>query len=298
MTDLSGSRRDVLRRGAAAIGAATIAGSAGCMGILGGGGDSTQWLPAPGTLADDDHYSFSVSRLSSIAAHEDEFDDTESFEEYERQWAPADVDWDEVENLVSFNGVSVVEADFETDAVVSDFESDDYETDEEYEGFTLMLAASERWAVAVGDGTLLFTHGGYSETDGPVEAAKRVIDTKNGESDRYTTANEDLDEVMTELDGGENVFAYTRDPADDGERDRGAFENLAAWGNQTTIDGEESDGTWVWVYDTEADADVGAIEEWTASERSMFDDVEVTENGRVVVVEATAETADLYSDSA
>jgi hypothetical protein len=50
MSGFSGTRRDVLRRGAAAVGAATVAGNAGCMGLLGSGGGYAQWVPEPGTI--------------------------------------------------------------------------------------------------------------------------------------------------------------------------------------------------------------------------------------------------------
>jgi len=50
MSGFSGTRRDVLRRGAAAVGAATVAGNAGCMGLLGSGGGYAQWVPEPGTM--------------------------------------------------------------------------------------------------------------------------------------------------------------------------------------------------------------------------------------------------------
>lgn len=302
MSDFSGTRRDVLRRGAAAIGAATIAGNAGCMGFLGGGsGSYSSWLPETGTIGDSDHYDFTKLNLQAFAEDEDEFDDENvNFEGFEDTWAPADVDWDDVSMLLRFNGISIVQADFETEDVVDDLEDEDYDEEEEYEGYKLMLGPDETSMAAVGDGTLVLagmgSRGGVRE---PQDAVEDIIDTENGDEDRYEEDSDDFDELTDELGDDDIVSGSTMEPADETVEERGQFENQVAQGETLDVNGDETDGTWVLVFEDEDDVDVDDVEDWVEASQDQggefenWDDVEVSESGRNVVVEATADTDEI-----
>lgn len=298
MSNLSGTRRDVLRRGAAAIGAATIVSNAGCMGILGGGGGSySQWLPEPGTLEDEDHYGVSVLNLKSLSNQEDEFDDESvNFEQFEERWAPADVDWEDVSMLLTwFQGVRVIEADYNKEDVIEDFEDDDYDDEAEYEGFTLMLSPNERRMAAVDGSAIVLSQG----LEDPEDALEDIIDTKNGDEDRYGDDSDDFSEMTDELGNGDLVNVMMQEPADDTNVERGVFENHVGTGRVNNVNGDETDGTWVLVFEDEDDVDVGDVEDWveasqdSGGEFENWEDVEVNASGRSVVVEGTIDTDEI-----
>jgi|AntRauTorcE11897_2_1112592.scaffolds.fasta_scaffold09891_3 hypothetical protein len=298
MGDLSGTRRDVLRRGAAAIGVATLAGNAGCMGLLGGGSYSS-WLPEPGTIGDSDHYRFTKLNMQGLAEDEDELADETDFEGFEDTWAPADVDWDDVSMLLRFEGVSVVQADFETEDIVDDFEDEDYDEEEEYEGYKLLFGPKERSMAAVGDDTLVLAGMSYRGVEDPQDAVEDVIDTENGDEDRYEDDSDDFDEMIDELGDGDIVIGSTMEPADETVDERGQFENQVAEGRVLDVNGDETDGKWVLVFEDEDDVDVDDVEDWVDASQDNggdfedWDDVEVSESGRTVVVEAIADTDDI-----
>lgn len=297
MSDLSGTRRDVLRRGAAAIGAATIVSNAGCLGILGGGG-YLQWLPEPGTIGDDDHYGFNMLEYSSLEEYEDEFSSDTDLDSIEARWAPADIDWEDVSMLLLFNGMQVIEGEFEKESIIDDLDDEDFDDEDEYEGFQVMLSEDESVAAAVSDD--VFVRAGFGGARDDAEGAlEDVIDTSNGEEDRYVDDNEAFGELTDKLDTEHVVSGSTMEAVDDGEPERGRFENQVADGQTLNIDGETTEGKWVIVFEEEDDVDVGDVEDWVETSQDNdgrfedWDDVEVGSNGRSAIVEATADTDDV-----
>lgn len=296
MGELTGTRRDVLRSTGAALGAATLASSAGCLGVL-GGNEYAQWLPEPGTVGGPDHYSFSKFGYSALEEHEDEFGAETDFDVVEMAWAPADVDWEDVTMHLSFDGVNVVAAEFDREDVVDDFADEDVDEDGEHEGYTVLENSNESAAVAVGDGTFVTAGFGFGQLDDPVDAVEAVVDTREGEEDAYLEDSDAFDELTDELDDGDSVTGVTTEPTTTDDPAAGEFEHQVAQGRSWTVNGDETNGQWVLVFEEEDDVDIDDVEEWvtTSDDREFedWDDFEYATNGRTAVVRAVADTDDL-----
>lgn len=297
MMGFVGMRRDVLRRGAAAIGAATVAGNAGCMGVL-GGSDYSDWLPAPHIIDSGDHYGVQGLDLQSLSENEDRLDGW-NLADYEDRWAPAAVAWGTVEMALRFSGQLVVEAEFEQSEVVSAYAGADYTETGEHEGYVLLRGPEERRAAAVGGGALVLAGGVSGDVEDPEKAIGAVIDAKKGNVDRYVDDSDHFDELVDRVDEGDFVTGLTHDLVEN-PSERGFFENQVARGQLWNVEGEQTKGKWALVFDEADDVDVDALEKWAGPTQDESDfeftkwrDFEVTKNGRAAVIEATADTANL-----
>jgi|AntDeeMetagen681_2_1112603.scaffolds.fasta_scaffold05350_2 hypothetical protein len=288
MSGFSGTRRDVLRRGAAAVGAATVAGNAGCMGLLGSGGGYAQWVPEPGTIRDRDHYHVSAFDFTSLVEHEDELpDEGWNFDSVEDIWAPADVDWEAVELYLRFGEVTIVAADFERSEVVESFEDEDYGAEAEYEGYTTMLGPDERRVAGVGGSALVLAGRAYGDFEDPEDVFETVIDTKNGDEGRYVDEDEHFGELAQRLGEGDIVDGYGHEPTET---------NQVAVGHRYDVMGADTDAKKVLVF--EGDEFMGHVEDWFEGEKDdgaydAWEDVELARNGQSAVITGTVPTDEI-----
>lgn len=300
MSDRGQTRRSVLRGAGAAVGAGALASIAGCMDSIpgvGSGGQYSQWLPEPGEIGDQDHYSFTYFDTAVLADNEDELaDDTvDSVESIEQFWDPVDVDWDETSWFLYGTHV-VVAADYELEDVVDDLEDDDYEEESEYEGYQIF--EKEGRGVAVGNGMIAST-GLFDVSEDPADDLEELIDVSNGEEDRYVEEEADMGALVDELGGGTFVTGQTLAEPDRENPAAGAFDDMVAKGNVTSVDGEVADQKYVVVYDNERDVDLDDPEEWVEANDSRdeefddLDDVEYSQNGRLGLVTGTIDTDDI-----
>lgn len=294
------TRRRMMRNATAAVGAATLAGSAGCLGSLpfvgGGAGAYKKWLPDPGELnSESDHYRFSYIDMSTIVDNEDEFDEgtIEDIEGVEDIWSPVSVDWDETSDLIFFQAAYVVQGDFSKDDVVSDLEDEDWDDDTDHEGFTIMLDEGEDRGMAVSDGTIVITSAFQGD---PVDQAETIIDTSNGDEDRYVDEEEDMKALVNALGGGTVVRGGTMEEVDEGQAESGRFDHQVAQGRTMRVNGETSKVRYVVVYEEKDDVDTGDLEDWVEENEDTdqeFDDVEdvsYKQNGRTGIIEGTMDT--------
>ncbi|MEF8774406.1 MAG: hypothetical protein V5A37_06780, partial [Halobacteriales archaeon] len=221
------TRRELLRRAGAAAGVAAVASTAGCSampciaGFGGCGGAYSQWLPEPGTVGSGDHYRFTHWNLSSVEQHEDEFRDDFGFDGTEDQWAPADIDWEDVSMALWFNGVILVESGFNQDDIVSDFEDDGWDDETTHESYEVMLSPNEAAAVGVGGGTLVGAGLAYSSFQDPVDVVEDLVDTKTGSEDRYVDDSDDFATLTDKLGSGDFVSGGTMDETDTDDPENG-----------------------------------------------------------------------------
>ncbi|WP_248517401.1 twin-arginine translocation signal domain-containing protein [Salinarchaeum laminariae] len=180
------SRRRFLKSSGALVGTGILASAAGCTGILGGGGGGgggaipgsyTNWQYAPGTIRDTDNYFFNGIAPIEINEYEDSFDEewfdtTEA--EVESQYELLDIDFDEVETVMSFDGSTaqvLLGYEAEREDVTDALEENEFEEGEEYEGYQMFVGPNEQRAVALDDSDIVIGRstsmtGG---TDNPIE---------------------------------------------------------------------------------------------------------------------------------
>jgi len=316
MTDTERTRRSLLRRGLATVATGAVASSAGCtdtLSNLGGSGSTTpekeekpaasvytEWLPAPSSVGDEDHYAFTYLDMASIESNEDELGPAEyDPDDTEGRWAPLDIDWTDVSNLVLFSDSFVAEADFDRDEAISTLEGEEYTEDSTYEGYTIMLSEYEDEAIAIGDGVVVGASATNPEgEDGDTSDVETIIDTKAGAADRYID-DEDLSVLTEELGRATSVTGRTTEQPDFPDPEDAEFENMVARGSNSVIDGETTDRKWVVVYESEDDADTDALEEWVNQNDNygdQFDDVDdisYDTRGRLGIITGTSDTEDL-----
>lgn len=283
------SRRHALRLGAATAGLGVTGGLAGCSSVpLLGGSDYTAWLAEPGTVRDGaDGYDFRQMDVAAVRNREDAFDENTYARYEEREESTLDLvglDFDDADRFVSYRGVTVADASFERADVIDELGDEGFEEETDNGGYTIYAATNGFGAVGVGGGTLVFGGG-----DDAVDMVEAVIDTKNGEEDRYAAVNEAVELLVSTLDVG----TFTRGFGfGDGDRSR------AAQGRSVTVHGSATTIQAVVIYE---DADVVDAEEVNAIEdadddRDDIRHLSARKNGRVVTVSWDTDTDILGTD--
>lgn len=300
MSDGRYTRRGMLRRSAATVGAGTLLGVAGCSSVNpfgGGGGVYANWLPVPDDIGDSDHYQFIYLDTENLEANEDELPDNFDLSFFESRWNPVDIDWEDTSTILSFDSIVIADAEFTREDAVEDLEDEDFEEDTDHEGYTLYLGPNELQAFALNDSYVLVAFGAY--TSDPIEMLEAVIDANSGEAERYGEDSEDMSALVDALGGGSVVTARTTEEPDNDNPEAGRFDHMVARGNEATIDGDTADRRWVVVYESAEDVDTGDLEDWVdANDGSdeTFDDVDdisFNQNGRLGVISGTSDTDDL-----
>lgn len=303
MFDGAYTRRTLVRRGATAVGLGAIATVAGCSGLDPFGADRayTDWLPAPGEFVDGGHYAVSATDVGSLSTHEDSLDDEPA--SLERRWDPLGFDWADASMVISVGSLSdVVVAEFSRADAASTLEDELFEPETDHRGYTIYVRPNGSRAIGVSDGTLVVSErsSGDNYSNGPVDRVQTVIDASEGEVQRYTEANDDMQTLVEELGSGTYYSGRTYATPDEPVVEYGYFENSVARGTAISIDGETSAVRTVVVYESAADADTDDLGDWvdasdgsSADEGTRFADVEDISyegNGRVGVITGTIDT--------
>jgi len=303
MFDGSYTRRAMLRRGLAAVGAGTLVSTAGCSGGIpnplgGGSGVYADWLPAPDELGDRDHYQFYYFDAETIEANEDELNDENfDFDSVEDSWTPLSFDWEDATTILYLGLNIVVEAAFNREDAIEDLEAEDFDDEPEHEGYSIYLNPTETRAFGVGDGTVVVTSA-YG-TEDPVDTIEAIIDAKAGNADRYADDSEDMGLLIDELSSETTVSGRTSEEPSDEDPASGRFDDMVARGNTATINGETTDRKWVVVYDNERNVDIDDLEEWVDENDGndqLFDDVDdisYESSGRAGIITGTVDTGEL-----
>jgi hypothetical protein len=304
------SRRKVLRTGAATAGLLATGSLAGCGGIpfLGGGsGAYVSWIPDPDEY-DSEGMFFSNINYSAIAENEDNFDE-DLFESIENgadsTFDPLDIDYEDVTSASNANPFSLYDGDYENSTVIEALEDDEtgqgeFEEDDTYEDYRIFIldeAADEPQIAYSVNGTQVLRTGPAGDNNA-VEMAELLIDTNAGESPKLVDENEKFKALTDEVGGGTTVTGSLRtEEIEDGNEEQGQFEGVIASGQQFSINGETTDGKWVYVYDSEGDGDEGDLEDY--AEEALDDqydfnsDPSFSVSGDVGTITGTFDTDDL-----
>jgi len=294
------TRRSVLRTGAAASSVAALGGLAGCSSVpfVGGGGASfSQWLYAPDAIGDSEHYFFNYTDDQTVRNNEDNFDSDffDRQESSEDDWplSQMDVDYDEVTNSLGLGTGGVINGSFNKEDVVDALDDNDFDDeDDDYSGYAIYQKNDQR-AVGVTGGQAVYTQAGFSGGDVEVvDAVEAIIDTSNGEEDRYADENEDMQALLNQIGGGTFAFGRTQEEADETNTDRSQFEGQVGFGVDATVNGETTSFTYALVFDDADGAEDADIEDWADDSENFedIDDVSVNQNGRTVVVSGQGDT--------
>ncbi|WP_136716117.1 hypothetical protein [Halorientalis salina] len=286
------SRRQTLRLGAAAAGLGAVGSLSGCSQIKSavpfiGGASYKQWLPAPDELGDSDHYYFSYTNYKQIRNNEDNFDE-EAFENYEAEAETdlLDLDIDDIDEVVSlgFGSASVLIGSFNKEDVTDELEDNDFDDEDDQGNFTIYEPENGSGAVAVKGGTAV-----YADDSDAVET---IIDTKNGDEDRYVGENEEFKELVNKIGNGTRVSGRTQEEVDETDEDYGQFEGAVASGGTDTVNGETTKIKSVTLFDDADDVPQDEFEDYIDDSDywDELDNVSVSKNGRAVVVTGQMDT--------
>lgn len=311
------SRRSVLRTGTAAL---AVSGLAGCSAIpdsndmstddSGGdesngddsngsendGFDYRKYLLDPDELGIDDYY-FTYAQPNIIAENEDNFDEDiyQGIEEqrFDTIVEQLDIDFDEISNIVEYDGITVFTVEPNTDTtedIVELLEEEEgLDIEDEIGGYDVYIGEQQRSGVAIQDNNIIF----ILDAEDASDRLELVIDAANGEEDQYGDAYDSFEVLLNNL--GTGVRMGGRAFAEPGDANLPGLDNVVAVGNRLIIDGETSDDRVVYVFEDEADVDVEDTREFVENE-GFFEDAEefnVSQSGRAAIVNAEFDTDEL-----
>jgi hypothetical protein len=291
------SRRETLRLGAAAAGLGAVGSLSGCSQIKSavpfiGGASYKQWLPAPDALGDSDHYYFSYTNYKQIRNNEDNFDE-DVYEDYENE-AETDllgVDIEDIDETISlgFGSAAVIVGSFDKEDVTDELEDNDFEDEDEQGNYTIYEAENGNGAVAVKGGTVV-----YGDDSDAVET---ILDTKNGDEDRYVGENDEFKELVNKIGSGTEVSGRTQEEVDETDEDYGEFEGAVASGRTDTVSGETTKVKHVTLFDDADDIPQDEYEDYIDDSDywDELDNVSVSKNGRAMVVTGQLDTDDYHN---
>ena len=214
-----------------------------------------------------------------------------------------------VSMLVSLPEGQVLSASFDRGEVTAELEDDsstEYESDGSYNGYDLYVRtdgdeSADAFGVS-GDtvvrGQRVDNFGSDSEPVPATDVVEGIIDTKSGSATRYVDANDDFGALAGALGGSSFLTASVRNEpvSDDAANDEGGeFEGLIASGQASTINGATTDSQSVFVFDSESNADTGAVDDYieandNTGQFARARDVQVSQSGRTVTVSSTSDT--------
>jgi hypothetical protein len=308
--DTEKTRRDVLKIGAA--GSLTVVGSmAGCSGLLGGDGGASykSWLYAPGTIGEEDHYSFTVTDHRDIRDNEDELGDFyDAFESQEDSFplSAMDVDYDEMNLSISPSNGTAIRGSFSGSDAVSELEdNEDFEDEDEHEGYTVFVAGggenatSAPRAIGINGSTAVAERSSpFGDSPDPQDVVETLIDTDAGNEERYGEDNEDMNVVLNRVGSGSIVDGSTQEETEETNAEQGQFEGEVASGRRIRINGETTTNRQVLVFASSDDVNTNDIETWT--ETDTFDDVDnisISQSGRRITITGETDTDEFGGQS-
>ncbi|WP_276270730.1 hypothetical protein [Haloarcula litorea] len=226
-TDLS--RREALRRGAAALATGTAVGTAGCLSSLPPLGGSLsygrldvppadepayrRWLPTPEAFDTryDDGYAFAYAEPGPYVARA-----PRTFRARRAYGIRAldyfGVGYENFDRLVSCDLGTVLEGEFDRDTVTATLADSGYASEGSYRGFDLYGRRDTRRRAAVGDGVLVWT----SERTDDHPDLELLVDTGAGDRRRYHEGSEAFAAVSEAAGASRQLVAgpYSMDPRD------------------------------------------------------------------------------------
>jgi hypothetical protein len=297
------NRRRLLKLG----GVAGTAALAGCSNIPvvgggGGGGNYKQWMYAPGEFGDSDHYRTWFVNANQVENNEDALSDNadSSFDAYTEQYnGQHGLDRNDMDTALTLGLGQVITGSFSADDVSGELEDNDYDDDTDHEGYTIYTKDEASMAFGVQDGTIVVgtTGGFYSSSDeDPDEIVEGIIDTSNGDVERYQSDSDDMSKLLNMIGTGTLAYTYTQEEVDDGNPDYAQFEGMVGSGAKWTINGDNTQMKSVYLFDSGDDITIDDIEDYADDSLDDYDNVNVNKNGRAAVVKGKVATDDLFDN--
>lgn len=307
MATMTTSRRDVLRASAVA-GAAAIAG---CSSITGGSGGSADagknWLYEPGTVADVDHYLALRYAPATVAERGANFDDEvydamQAFGSSAR--ALVGFEFASTDAQLAFGKNAVLEAEFESESVVSRLEGEDFESEGAYTEFDVYVGPDQDAAVGIGDETVVVARstGIFGGADDAESVLQAILDVNAGDAESYVEDTADFETLVDATGDGDVQSVRTHAETDATDTDEGEFRGEVARGIDSTLVDDGVETTFVRVFNEASDIDEGDLQDWV-DESDTFNDyqsVDISTDGRVAEITGTEATGsyDFYVESA
>jgi hypothetical protein len=300
------SRRRALKYGCLA-GTTAIVGCVGRVPLgnagVGRRGAYTDWLYEPGTVGDLVHYQFYRLEPTTLDEHEDEFEDElfSNLESWEERYRHTGIDFDEMESLLTFGFNTVLTGRYDTEDVREELEENDFDDEDEHEGYTLYVRETDGKAVAVGDGAVVDTPARAATMVDAEDTLETLIDTKVGDEDRYVDESDDFDALTSALGTGAVTAGRTHEERDGTNVRTGTFDHAVATGLSVGVNRDVSSLRVVVVFAERDDVDPDDVEDWIDEAEGtdqFFDEVEdlsVGRQGRAVVVDGAIDTDELTS---
>lgn len=187
----------------------------------------------------------------------------------------------------SETSASVVSGQFDPDAVGERLESSGFEATEEYEGYDLYAQSGS--VIGLSEQHVL-----SGPKDEDTNSVHRFIDARNGEVDRYQDTNTDFGEILDAV-GDADYAVGQAGPGSDLD-----YENQVGGGGTVDIQGETTDATIIYLFDSAENVPIDAIREEATTPGLTFpglvayaDEVNVEQDGRMAVGSMTVDTSAL-----
>ncbi|MFB6142163.1 MAG: hypothetical protein ABEJ30_02335 [Halorientalis sp.] len=292
MTDHDISRRRVLQGGTVAS-AMALAGCSSVTNLLGGGGGGayTQWLYAPGTISNDDHYQFQLLRPQKFEAHEDNLGSFYENIQGQSEIAAVELDFAQMKTLVSADPGAAITHQKSADDITGSLEDNGFDQDDEHEGYDIYVGSDEQQAFGVSGSKLVgATPGIFNDVD-PVNVVEAVIDAKVGKGERYVDENDDFD-TLTDQIGGSTAYAFggTHEQYDSGAPKDGKFEGSVATSLGISFDHDGATIKTYIVFEEQGAIDKETIRD-VVEDDQYYEDVDgssVSFSGRVAILTGRA----------
>ncbi|MFA9414927.1 hypothetical protein [Natrinema sp. HArc-T2] len=282
------SRRDVLRTGAGVAGTGMLAALAGCsdVPVVGSffGFDYTEWVYDPDTLDSDSVTVFLMNVETILGA--DKVPNKGDLRDQITSNYSDELVADDVKYSLNVGSTEVLTGSFDGKGIVDGM---GFDGDGSHGDFDLYTDDNEEGAVIATDGEFLIRTSTL-EYDTAREEIELLIDTYNGDADRFADVNDDFGQVQGEVDTDTYVFitGQTDSAAEDADNQTVVTTAITA-----DIDGNETTGTYHLLYASEDGVDLDQAESDIESELS--EDAELTDisqDGRLVTAKFTTPTED------
>jgi len=293
------TRREVVQLGGGAAGLAVTGGLAGCSALpfFGGPPGYADWLYAPGTVDDRNHLQYRKGKLDQLRGNAEELGGAiNSYRATEQQWpmVTMNLQFDQVDEAFRIGPRSGrITGDFEANTVGNALTNKGFEEEGDYGDYTLYVEPSR--AAGLVDGEAIYCdETEFTDDFEPRQYVEAVIDTKNGDGERYIDESEPFKQLTTRVGDATLVGGLTYDKVDDGDPGQGLLADSVGAGFAINVNGENSTVKRVVVYESEDDVDMDAVSEFADSDQfSAVDDPSTNQREVTAVIKGTAPTSDL-----
>lgn len=291
------SRRQFLQT-SAAIGAGTVTGLSGCLGL--GSADVDEWFVEPAYLPGDrDSYTVASVSPSEFDSHSSEFDreDYSDFQEfYIDRYDFTRFYADEIDRIVqggggfTTGGYDVVLGEFDAETLMDDLQRDGLRSGGDYEGYELYEneprdESPRPWAAGVEDETFVAA-GARTEDANVLRVVEDLIDTKAGDNRRYQDVDSDFALLMEHSSIGDYFVAFQIDPPEETNPEDGEFRDMVGVSQTIDLAEEDSDVALELAFQREYEPRETDLEVWTR-ENDLFQrwrdiEIEVSEGNATI----------------